>query len=188
MIETDPEPMTAGSIPPLENSKVPFAVSKCRALYQRGRLASLVLAAALWGGCTKADPGDQARAAFKAGDYARALALAQPAAEAGNPGAQTVLGLMLAQGKGVKEDIPEAVKWFRKAADQGYPLAQFDMGMMAEMGSGVPQDPVEACKWYALAAAQGDAESAKNLKELESELKPDQLAEAKKRAAAFKNK
>ena len=46
------------------------------------------------------------------------------AAEQGEAEAQTNLGTMYQNGKGVPQSNIEAVKWFRKAADQGDPDAQ----------------------------------------------------------------
>ena len=42
------------------------------------------------------------------------------AAEQGDAEAQTSLGLMYDNGKGVPQDYAEAVKWYRKAAEQGH--------------------------------------------------------------------
>jgi uncharacterized protein len=77
--------------------------------------------------------------------------------------AQTTLGVMYDKGKGVPQDYPEALKWYRLAATQGDALAQYNLGVMYDMGKGVPQDYAEALKWYRLAAAQGDAEAQTNL-------------------------
>jgi TPR repeat protein len=37
---------------------------------------------------------------------------------------------MYFKGKGVAQDLGEAVRWTRKAADQGYANAQFNLGVM----------------------------------------------------------
>jgi len=75
------------------------------------------------------------------------------AAEQGNADAQSNLGVMYANGKGVAQDDQEAVKWYRKAAEQGYARAQFNLGHMYDQGMGVTQDYIEAHKWVNLAAA-----------------------------------
>ena len=41
----------------------------------------------------------------------------RPLAEEGNTDAQTTLGTMYAEGKSVRQDYAEALKWFRKAAE-----------------------------------------------------------------------
>ena len=84
-------------------------------------------------------------------------------AEAGDAGAQYLLGLMYKKGKGVPQDDNEAAKWFRLAADQGDAEAQFYLGVSYDKGEGVPQDYKEALKSYRLAADQGLAEAQVNL-------------------------
>ncbi|POR97032.1 tetratricopeptide repeat protein, partial [Haemophilus influenzae] len=64
---------------------------------------------------------------------------------------------MYADGRGVKQDNFEAVKWYRKAAEQGHADAQLNLGYMYEKGRGVKQDDFEAVKWYRQAAEQGNA-------------------------------
>jgi TPR repeat protein len=109
------------------------------------------------------------------------------AAEQGNVKAQFALGNCFANGDGVKKDAVEAVKWYRKAADQGNAVAQFELGNSYYLGRGVLIDYVEAYKWNALAAAQGN-EAAVNVGTYiyRKELRPDQISEGQRRAAAFK--
>lgn len=76
-------------------------------------------------------------------------------ADAGDPGAQTEVGLHYMKGGRVPQDEAEAVKWFRKAADQNHPEAQFSLGEAYRKGDGVAKDPAEAVKWFRLAADQG---------------------------------
>ena len=45
-------------------------------------------------------------------------------AKAGDASAQTNLGLMYIDGKGVPQDYQQAVTWFTKAAEQGHASAQ----------------------------------------------------------------
>ena len=70
--------------------------------------------------------------------------------------AQTRLGSIYAQGKGVPQDYQEAAKWYRLAAVQGYAPAEYSLGLAYEKGHGVPQDYQEAAKWYRIAAMQGN--------------------------------
>ena len=84
-------------------------------------------------------------------------------AEQGNASAQFRLGASYAQGEGVPQNYPEAIKWFRLAAEQGDADAQFGLGVVYSQTEGVPQDYTEAAKWYRLAAEQGDAEAQSNL-------------------------
>ena len=84
---------------------------------------------------------------------------ARQAAEQGDAGAQTALGVMYEDGEGVPQDYAEAVKWFRKAAEQGDADAQFRLGYKYYHGKGVPEDYTEAAKWYRKAAEQGHVEA-----------------------------
>jgi TPR repeat protein len=84
-------------------------------------------------------------------------------AEAGDAEAQVNLGLMYANGEGVPQDAPKAVRWFRLAADQGDESAQYNLGFMYANGRGVPQDHVEAARLYRLAAEEGYGRALYNL-------------------------
>jgi len=77
-------------------------------------------------------------------------------AEHGEVKAENALGIIYSQGKEVRQDYAEAVRWYRKAADQGYAKAQYNLGNMYYYGRGVPQDRAEAERWYQKAADQGD--------------------------------
>jgi TPR repeat protein len=101
--------------------------------------------------------------AYQSGDYATALREWTPLAKQGNANAQTNLGWMYNNGKGVPQDYKTAVKWYRLAAEQGVAVAQYNLGFMYDQGLGVPQDYKTAVKWYRLAAEQGDADAQKNL-------------------------
>jgi uncharacterized protein len=106
---------------------------------------------------------DTAEAAYQKGKYPAALKLLQPLAEDGGPRAESLLGLMYYNGRGMKQNDAQAVKWFRLAADKGNAIAQFNLGVMNAEGQGVPQDYAEAVKWYRRAANQGEARAQFNL-------------------------
>jgi uncharacterized protein len=77
-------------------------------------------------------------------------------AEAGNPDAQTKLGVMYATGLGMKKDKQEAARWYRKAADQGNPAGQWNLAFMYVKGEGgLATDFVEARKLFEQAAEAG---------------------------------
>lgn len=80
-------------------------------------------------------------------------------AEAGDTGAQMMLGVMFSSGTGVPKDDEESVKWFRLAANQGHARAQLSLGMMHAQGQGTPQDNVKAYLWTSMAAAQGEEDA-----------------------------
>jgi TPR repeat protein len=79
------------------------------------------------------------------------------AADEGHASSQFNLGIMYAQGHGVKQDFGEAARLYRKAADQGHAMAQFNLGLMYAQGYGVKQDFGEAVRLYRKAADQGHA-------------------------------
>ena len=60
------------------------------------------------------------------------------AAEQGDADAQSTLGFMYENGRGVPQDDAEAVRWYRLAAEQGNSLAQNNLGFMYGNGRGVP--------------------------------------------------
>ncbi|MDF1536591.1 MAG: tetratricopeptide repeat protein [bacterium] len=78
------------------------------------------------------------------------------AAEAGNAEAQTQLGLLMATGEHLDEDLEGAFSWFLKAAQQGEVTAMFNLGIMFDKGLGTRADPGEAALWFWQAAEQGD--------------------------------
>jgi uncharacterized protein len=164
----------------------------------RTLLAGGVLAVALFGvaaaGQLDAAAAGQLKDGLTAsarGDYAEAMRLLRPLAEQGDPNAQTVIGLLYGNGRGIPKDYGQALAWFRKAAEQGYEAAQNDLGVMYALGQGAPQDYVQAYMWFDLAASHAsDAETrdkaVKNRDEAAAEMTPDQISEAQRSAQAWK--
>jgi TPR repeat protein len=93
-------------------------------------------------------------AAYNAHNYPVAAQLLLPLAEHGNARAQTYVGYMYANGRGLPQDYIAAARWYRHASEQGVAVAQFALGLMYDKGQGVPQDYVLAYKWLNLATAQ----------------------------------
>ena len=145
-----------------------------------------------------AGPLEDANAAYQKQDYTAALRLLRPLAAQGNGEAQLMLGSMYDNGihnngRGVRKDYVQAVKWYRLAADQGMISAQSNLGVAYFRGQGVPLDDVEAHKWFNLAAAgASDADTreraAKARDEMATMMTPAQVAEAQKRASAWQPK
>jgi TPR repeat protein len=90
-------------------------------------------------------------AAFKNKDYERAYREWKAAAEAGQAEAQFDLGLLYAQGLGVRRDLTVAANWYLKSAEQGNAEAQFALGQMYSRGWGVPRDMDDAIRWIQMA-------------------------------------
>ena len=78
-------------------------------------------------------------------------------AKHGDARAQTNLGRMYYNGRGLGQDYQQALLLFRQAADQGFTSAQFNLGVMYDNGQGVGQDHKQALFWYRKAADQGYA-------------------------------
>ncbi len=89
--------------------------------------------------------------AFKGKDYARAYREWKASADAGQAEAEFDLGVLYAQGLGVRRDLTEAANWYRKSAGQGNAEAQFALGQMYSRGWGVPRDQADAIRWLQMA-------------------------------------
>jgi TPR repeat protein len=103
------------------------------------------------------------------------------AAMQGDTFAQNSLGDNYWEGTGVPKDDREAVRWWRLAADKGFVPAQHSLGkILAGGGQGVPADKPHAYMWLMLSAAQGDEEAGRQGDLLANQLRPSELANAKK--------
>ncbi|MFO1082345.1 MAG: tetratricopeptide repeat protein [Reyranellaceae bacterium] len=135
-----------------------------------------------------------AAAAYERKDMATAARLWTIWAERGNAEARTLLGAMYWSGEGVRRDHKEAARLYLLAAHQGYARAQNDIGFMLGFGEGVPpHDDVEAYKWLTLAIAGYTAknqdrldQAKRDLASLSKRMTRAQIAEAERRAKAFK--
>lgn len=107
--------------------------------------------------------------AYNTGDYSTALQEFQRLAKQGNISAQVMLGEMLENGRGVKQDQLEAEQWYRKAANRGHAKAQHNLGDMYSRGEGLDQDDALAVHWYHKAAERGLWASLLNLGDAYSE-------------------
>ena len=66
---------------------------------------------------------------------------------------------MYQNGIGVRQDLPEAVNWYRKAAEQGDADAQHRLGIMFSYGEGIARDDVRGYAWVDIAATRGNEEA-----------------------------
>lgn len=149
-------------------------------------VAALLLAGFCGASPARADAIGAGMQAYARQDYTRSAAVFLRRAELGEAVAQTYLGYMYANGRGVPQDFVAATKWLRCAADQGYPDAQFLLGLMYDKGHGVAQDFVEAEVWLNLAAAKSDRRQRDYWTRIRdavaAKLTLDEVAEAQKRA------
>ncbi len=95
------------------------------------------------------------RTAYAKGDYAEARRLFQKADEGGYRLAASSIGLLYAEGKGVRKDMAEAFRWFKKSVDAGEPIAMSNLGLLYQNGQGVAQDCTEALRLYQAAGKAG---------------------------------
>ncbi|MDY7538113.1 tetratricopeptide repeat protein [Undibacterium sp. RTI2.1] len=114
------------------------------------------------------DVTDQLQTAFK-GDALADISTLTQYAKKGDPQAQTRLGVIYFQGKGVEQNYQQASYWFAQAAARGHAGAQTNLGLMYSNALGVPQNQQTAAYWYQKAAVQGYTAAYLNLGILYSE-------------------
>ena len=76
------------------------------------------------------------------------------AAAQGLAQAESNLGILYSEGKGVTQDLPQAAALFRQAAEQKDPQAQLNLAIAYLKGNGVPKDYGQALNWFRQAADQ----------------------------------
>jgi localization factor PodJL len=104
------------------------------------------------------------------------------AAVKGDPAAQLEMGMRLAEGRGVPQNMSEAAEWLERAAKQGVVPARFRLGGLYEKGLGVQKNLNEARRLYLAAGEAGHAKALHNLAVLYAEGidgKPDYQIAAK---------
>jgi len=89
--------------------------------------ASGALVSRAWAG-----PWEDGMAAYNRGDYVPAIRLFRPLAEAGNPKAQSVIGMMYRKGQGVVKSSGRAFMWFSLAAKRGNGKAKAELRQVSE--------------------------------------------------------
>ncbi len=140
-------------------------------MIRRAALAAIafwVLALAALAGDGAGDFGrlDKGLEAYRRVDYAAALGAWLALAKRGDARAQTWIGVMHAEGKGVARDFSQAIRWFARAAAQGYGEAEFRLGVIHEFGHGRAADKTRALRYYGQAANHGHVEAQIRLSEL----------------------
>lgn len=96
------------------------------------------------------------RALDKAQRWDEAVQHYRRAAEEAYAPAQTSLGLLYEDGRGVPQDAATALRWYRLAAIQSYPPADTAIGLLHLEGQGTRRDEREAARWFRQAADRGD--------------------------------
>ncbi|MCS3902970.1 TPR repeat protein [Methylohalomonas lacus] len=123
---------------------------------------------ALWLALLTASPAlaqgyNEAKQAYLAKEYDKALNILEPLATEGDSDAQVLLGLMYDYGHGVEADPQTAIDWYTRAARQGLPVVQHDLGVKYFQGKGIERDYDQARLWWQMAANAGLADSQFNL-------------------------
>ena len=130
------------------------------------------------------ETGDFSRARPSPEDLAEAGKWYRRAAEQEDARAESALGSMYQDGKGVPRDDSESVKWYRRAACQGDWHAQQMMGFAYEKGRGVPRDDAKAHAWFSLSDHPTDYDLAeRTLARLQSD---DERDRARRLAAKYR--
>ena len=93
--------------------------------------------------------------AAKRGDYATALGIWEPLAQAGVARAQNNIAACFVEGLGVKRDPDLAFRWLALSAEAGDPVGQRNLASLYFRGEGVAQDYVRAAELYRAAARTG---------------------------------
>jgi hypothetical protein len=153
---------------------------------------TLLVLICLFGGTLRARADATAgRAAYDKGDYARAAAEWQEAADHDEADAQLGIGSLYEFGLGnLPQDYDRANYWYQKAAAHGNTEAEYRLALIWAAGSAeFPRDIVEAYKWVALATESKGVwgSIATDLKtQLDKVMRPDEREAAIKRAGAWK--
>jgi uncharacterized protein len=108
-------------------------------------------------------PPDYAYGAFQRGWFLTAFGLALEDAKQGKASAQTLLGVLLSRGLGVKQDVAAAADWFGLAGSGGDREALYALGQLYLDGQGVEKDPAKAADFFRQAADKGQPGAAREL-------------------------
>jgi len=175
---TEPAPQLSGRLPnPVANGlqgTSPQAATKAPAagtvsINQNGRFGSLVQPAAINPqGSQAADSKSVSGGRGQVNRQELPSMLVGPlslrlAAASGDPSAEFQVGARFADGRGVQQDLNEAIKWYGRSASRGFALAQYRLGTLHERGLGVPKDVNRARVWYQRAAGNDNIKAMHNL-------------------------
>jgi len=123
---------------------------------------------------TGISPDDMTGADLKPEDMAASLSAPRPpevkydktdfdrdmkGAEGGDVNSMFSLAVAYANGYGVEQSYPKAMKWYEKAADKGDAAAKYRLGAMNAIGQGTKKNLDKAAEWFTKAAETGDFKS-----------------------------
>jgi len=106
------------------------------------KLLSRWLAIAVFVASTQLRAGDfeTAQEFYERGDYKHAIELWTPLAQQGDARAQSALGDMFRQGKGVGRDFSVARQWYEQSAARGFPEAIYNLARLYRSGQSVEKN------------------------------------------------
>jgi hypothetical protein len=102
-----------------------------------------------------------ARALYRAGNVAGAVARLEPAANKGDSEAAYLMGEVYRNGsQAYPMDMAKAAVWYRKGGELGDLSSMFQLGMQLLYGNGVDKDEAQAFTWFEKAARAGHTRAA----------------------------
>lgn len=104
--------------------------------------------------------------AFQRGQYLKAMELALPRAQLGDPAAQTLLAELFAEGFGVGRSMDDAVFWYDQAAKNGDPAAQYKLALLLTDGKYVERNDERARELMKQSAEAGNPKAQFNYAQL----------------------
>jgi TPR repeat protein len=111
-------------------------------------------------------------------DFEKALPHVEASAQAGNPSATNMLGVMYREGHAVEVSPKKAEELFRQAARKGNFKAQSNLGHLLDPSSKKRSRRLEAVAWLSLAANQGEPLAIYKMNELRVYLPAKEVEEA----------
>ena len=122
---------------------------------KRKLLTSLLLCSYLFGGSY-----DNGIEFYKKAEYKKAIESFLIASNNDDNRAMLVMGIIYANGDGVKRDQNRSLEWFLKSANNGNIYAFNKLGNIYASGVTVKQDYKKAFKWFHKSALTGDNKAA----------------------------
>lgn len=104
--------------------------------------------------------------AFQRGQYIKAMELALPRAQLGDPAAQTLIAELFAEGFGVGRSMDDAVFWYDQAAKNGDASAQYKLALLLTNGKYAERDEERARELMQKSAEAGNPKAQFNYAQL----------------------
>ena len=115
----------------------------------------------------------------------QALRWTESAANQGHVNAQFNLGSLYLEGQGTRQNNVLGIDWFTRAAHSGHPSAAFALAKMYQQGDPIPKDLIQAYAWAAKAENNDHDEGTTLKEEIENELNPSEVSQARRLFATW---